>query len=100
MSIDKPGKEAWTEQHTVSLIRSLVASTLIHRSEHYSNAALQGVSDNGGNRINMKLLQILKKLCATYPGADGIVETEIDRLKDSRSGNGSPKKKRKVKDED
>jgi hypothetical protein len=81
------------------MVRLLLGS----RSQIYANPDLAGVSDHGCNRINQKLQQILKKICVTYPGAEKIVEEEVEGLKKVKgSGLGaktpSPKK-RKAKDE-
>ncbi|WRT66418.1 uncharacterized protein IL334_003374 [Kwoniella shivajii] len=105
----KAEKEFWNDDHTREVIRGIIKSTLSNRSEIYSYPALSGVSDNGGDRINKKIQQILKKLCDTYPGFQGMVEEEVKNMAKGKStGNGTPSpkkngstpKKRKVKDED
>ncbi|WWC70038.1 uncharacterized protein I206_103982 [Kwoniella pini CBS 10737] len=104
MPTDKIDKEPWGDEHTIALLRTSIQILLLHRSDIYSNPSLIGVSDNGGNRINMKLQQILKKLCNTFPGAENLVVEEVNNLKEARSKNGngsnpSTPKKRKMKDE-
>lgn len=85
----------------------MVRTLLESRSQIYATPDLAGVSDNGGNRINQKLQQVLKKLCTLYPGAEKCVEEEVEATKRSKStgsgGNSAPKtptpKKRKMKRE-
>ncbi|WWC89276.1 uncharacterized protein L201_004197 [Kwoniella dendrophila CBS 6074] len=105
-------KEAWNDDHTTEVIRAIIQTTLINRSTIYSLPSLQGVSDNGGDRINKKIQQILKKMCDSYPGSQGIVEEEVKNVsknknnsKTTPSPKNSPKKspknkKRKVEQED
>ncbi|OCF36811.1 hypothetical protein I316_01407 [Kwoniella heveanensis BCC8398] len=104
------GKEGWTEEHTNIMLRGIITQVLIHRPDIYSIPELNGVSENGGDRINKKIQQALKKVCDGYPGAQGIVEDVVKGLKGSKAaanigggGDGSVPnrpKKRKVKDEE
>ncbi|WVW83962.1 hypothetical protein I302_105985 [Kwoniella bestiolae CBS 10118] len=116
----KVEKETWNDDHTAILIRGIIRHCLHHRSELYQLPGLEGVSDHGGDRINKKVQQILKKVCEIYPNVKaGVVEEEMKLLSNVRSkgkggneGGSSPKengggggsvndtpKKRKVKDE-
>ncbi|WVW83959.1 hypothetical protein I302_105982 [Kwoniella bestiolae CBS 10118] len=101
MPTPKIEKEPWTDDHTITLLQTTINLVLTHRPDIYATQGLQGVSDNGGNRINQKLQQMLKKFCAMYPGAEGLVEEQIKLLKESKAGGGihGTPKKRKVKDE-
>ncbi|WWC94220.1 hypothetical protein V866_001060 [Kwoniella sp. B9012] len=104
MRSNKIDKETWNDDHNIALLRASISILLTHRPDIYATLALRGVSENGGNRINQKLQQMLKKLCATYSSAEGLVEEEIKHLKDSKAAgggnNGGTPKKRKVKDEE
>ncbi|KAK6910078.1 hypothetical protein I203_104107 [Kwoniella mangroviensis CBS 8507] len=114
----KVEKESWNDDHTAILLRGIIRQSLIHRSDIYQLPGLEGVSENGGDRINKKLQSILKKLSEKYPG---MVDEELKSLGRSRTKNGnsngittptsSPKKdkggngnttpkKRKVKEEE
>ncbi|WVQ67629.1 uncharacterized protein L199_005832 [Kwoniella botswanensis] len=81
MKSNKVEKESWNDNHNLALLRASISLLLNHRPDIYATPALRGVSENGGNRINQKLQQMLKKLCAAYPGAEGLVEEEIQYLK-------------------
>lgn len=83
--------------YQVALIRSMVRILLASRSQIYATSELAGVSDHGCNRINTKLQQVLKKMCAASPGAEKIVDEEVKAT--SKAKTPSPKK-RKVKDEE
>jgi hypothetical protein len=90
----------------LDLTRILVANTLTSRSSLYASPELQAFSGNGGNKINQKIQQLLRKWCAMVPGAETIVDEEVKKLsggksrgKASPAQGGSPTKKRKVKDE-
>ncbi|WWD17256.1 hypothetical protein CI109_101694 [Kwoniella shandongensis] len=103
MPAAKVEKEAWGDNHTDALIRGMIAEILARRPDLYRLPELQGVSDNGGNRINQKIQQILKKMCALYPGTEQMVEEEVQKLKGNKaaSGGGTPKKRKiKAKEED
>ncbi|WWC62018.1 uncharacterized protein I303_104605 [Kwoniella dejecticola CBS 10117] len=108
MPAEKIEKEPWAEEHTSALLQATINLVLAHRPELYATPELRGVSDNGGNRINQKLQQMLKKLCAAYPGAEGLVEAQIRSLKEAKangSGGGqrsnpTTPKKRKMNEEE
>ncbi|KAK8864444.1 hypothetical protein IAR55_001693 [Kwoniella newhampshirensis] len=89
MPAAKIEKEAWNDEHTTALIRGMVVNILTNRSDLYKIPDLQGVSDNGGDRVNKKVMQILKKLCGQYPGAEQMVDEEVKKLKGSKSGSSS-----------
>ncbi|WVF71497.1 hypothetical protein IAT40_006303 [Kwoniella sp. CBS 6097] len=105
---DQPEKEAWTDEHTRTVLRGMITQVLLHRSDIYAIPELSGVADNGGDRINKKIQQVLKKVCEGYPGANGLVEEVVKGLKGSKAatdghGGGSvpnTPKKRKVKYEE
>ncbi|KAK6910054.1 hypothetical protein I204_04975 [Kwoniella mangroviensis CBS 8886] len=92
--------EPWVQPHTQALLRGMVQIILQHRTELYTLPSLCGVSNNHGDRIRKKTHHMLKQFCELYPGSEGLVEEEIKNLNGmSRSGGGSPKK-RKIKDEE
>ncbi|WVQ99440.1 hypothetical protein IAU59_006575 [Kwoniella sp. CBS 9459] len=99
-------KEAWTDEHTNILLRGMITHVLLNRSTFYAIPKLSGVADHGGDRINKKLQQVLKKVCDAHPGANGLVEDVMKGLKGSKAstnGGGSfptTPKKRKVKSEE
>jgi hypothetical protein len=84
----------------------LIFHVLASRPTLYAAPELQGVSGNGGDKINKKTQQLLKKLCGQVSGAEMIVDEEVKKLSKGKQGGkaspakgGSPTKKRKVKDE-
>jgi hypothetical protein len=91
----------------VTLFRQLVASTLASRATFYSDPDLAPWSSNGGDRINKKIQQLLRKVGAGIPGAKEVVTEELAKI--GRGGGGKGKtptptkkggKKRKVESED
>ena len=44
------------------------------------------VANNGGDRINKKIQQMLGRFVAAYPGSEGLVKEEVARMSASRSG--------------
>jgi hypothetical protein len=87
----------------VTLFRQLVASALASRATFYSNPDLAPWSSNGGDRINKKIQQLLRKVGAEIPGAKEVVTEELAKI--GRGGGGKGKtptptkkggKKRKV----
>ncbi|WWC89278.1 uncharacterized protein L201_004199 [Kwoniella dendrophila CBS 6074] len=93
-------KEAWNDEHTLILLREMAHSLLINRSTFYSTPGLKGVNEHGGDRINKKIQQLLKSLCCTIPGGEKLVEEVLKEMKTKNkiNNNGSPGKKRKIKD--
>ena len=91
----------------MTLFRQLVASTLASRATFYSNPDLAPWSSNGGDRINKKIQQLLRRVGAGIPGAKEVVNEELAKI--GRGGGGKGKtptptkkggKKRKVESED
>jgi hypothetical protein len=93
----------------VTLFRQLVASALASRGTFYSDPDLAPWSSNGGDRINKKIQQLLKKVGAGIPGAKEVVTEELAKI--GRGGGGKGKnptstptkkggKKRKVESEE
>ncbi|KAK4686729.1 hypothetical protein P7C73_g3396, partial [Tremellales sp. Uapishka_1] len=96
-------KQDWTDTHTTSnqdiVTRAIIAELLASRTKIYQTPGLEGVSENGGSRINQKIQQILRKMSPA-----GMVEEEVKKLGKGK-GNGSKGapggaggKKRKIKD--
>ena len=91
----------------MTLFRQLVASTLASRATFYTNPDLAPWSSNGGDRINKKIQQLLRKVGAGIPGAKEVVTEELAKI--GRGGGGKGKtptptkkggKKRKVESEE
>lgn len=84
--------------HQLAVLRSIVQSTLSSRSTIYASDDLAEVNNNGGDRINKKIQQILGKLVSTYPGAENMVKEEVGKMgrggerKAADEGSGSPTK--------
>ncbi|WWC62014.1 uncharacterized protein I303_104601 [Kwoniella dejecticola CBS 10117] len=100
-----PNKTQWNDEHTLILLRSIVLSTLSNRASFYSTPGLEGVNEHGGDRIHKKIQQLLKQLCGTVPGGQGIVEEVMKDIKRTKKERGqgvgnSMEKKRKIKDEE
>ena len=55
----------------VALFRAIVSNTLASRSVLYTTPELAQWSKNGGDSINKKIQQLLKKLGSNIPGAGG-----------------------------
>ncbi|RSH87307.1 hypothetical protein EHS25_003216 [Saitozyma podzolica] len=70
-------REPWTDDHTLALLRSTVHLVLANRRDIYAPPSLHGVSYNGGNAINQKLQQMLRRFCAGYPGGQGVVDEVV-----------------------
>ena len=98
--------------------RNIIRIILSSRPEIYASPNLSEVNNNGGDRINKKVQQILKKMAdgSGLPGAGGMIQEEIAKLgrmkkgpgggvgsapSSPKKGNGkpSPGKKRKVEEE-
>jgi hypothetical protein len=61
----------------IALFRKLVSNALHHRAEFYADPSLAAWSSNGGDKINKKLQQLLKKFEASIPGAGEVVNQEV-----------------------
>lgn len=74
---------------------------LSNRSIIYSTPELSEVSGNGGDRINKKIQQALKRLIQV-PGAEGILQEELEKGKTGKRKSGgsstesTPTKKKRV----
>nr|XP_019011134.1 uncharacterized protein I206_04446 [Kwoniella pini CBS 10737]OCF49915.1 hypothetical protein I206_04446 [Kwoniella pini CBS 10737] len=91
----KDNQKAWTDDHTHELLRAIVRITLQNRPTIYATSILQEVNNNGGDRINKKIQQLLKKLCESQVGSQDIVGEEVKKIGKSRNentGTPSPKK--------
>ena len=58
----------------------MVANTLACRSILYTTPGLAPWSSNGGNSINKKIIQHLKKVGNSIPGAGNVVDEHIARM--------------------
>ena len=80
-----------------SLLRVLVQTILAGRPAIYATPQLAEVNKNGGDRINKKIQQILKKMLEAngVEDASGLVQDEVAKVGRSKKGPGgtpSPKK--------
>ncbi|WVR07089.1 hypothetical protein IAU60_004128 [Kwoniella sp. DSM 27419] len=92
-------QETWSDHHTEAMFRGIVTLVLNNRSSLYAIPQVSGVNGNGGDRINKKVQQVLKKVCEGQ-GVPGLVDDELKNLKASKGGNGGSPKKRKVEAEE
>ncbi len=105
-----------TPEHDVSLVpthltqalilRAITASVLASRRGIYATPGLEDVAGNGGSRVNQRVQQMLKKMCAAY-GVAGVVEDEVAAASGKGQAEGGSvkekagkKRKVEVKDED
>lgn len=75
-----PPPSSMADEIQIALFRQIVATTLSSRAEFYTNPQLQPWSGNGGDKINKKIKQFLKKVGAAIPGAEGVVDEEIGKV--------------------
>ncbi|KLT43983.1 hypothetical protein CC85DRAFT_326882 [Cutaneotrichosporon oleaginosum] len=95
-----------TPEHDAIILRAVTASVLASRRTIYTTPGLEAVANNGGSRINQRVQQMLKKMCAAY-GLAGVVEEEVAAASGKKEGAGRQSngkgtgkgKKRKIKDE-
>ncbi|KAL1411521.1 hypothetical protein Q8F55_002482 [Vanrija albida] len=100
----KPSSESWNDDHTLLVVRHVVASALAARPALYAQPGLSGVSNNGGDRINKKLQQVLGQLTKQFPGAEAVIKEEVakhssrgktgTKRKSEEQGGGAVKKER------
>ncbi|GFZ43878.1 hypothetical protein JCM24511_01598 [Saitozyma sp. JCM 24511] len=90
MVVKDTSPAAWTDEHTLHVLRGIISSTLASRPALYALPELKPVSNNRGDRINKKLQQLLRKLEDAVPGAAGMVAQEVGKL--GKRGSASPKK--------
>ena len=63
------------------VFRKIVTVALSSRPSFYAEPALAPWAGHGGERINKKIQQILKKAGSAIPGAGGVVEEEMAKMK-------------------
>lgn len=89
----------------LEVFRKIVADTLAARSQHYANPSLAPWSGHGGDTINKKIQQLLKKLGSQIPGASQVFNEEMNRLSKKKGKSGkadstratpSPKKRKRA----
>ncbi|WOO80098.1 uncharacterized protein LOC62_03G003609 [Vanrija pseudolonga] len=99
----KPTKSAFTPDHSLGLVRHVVASALANRGALVSSPLFADVNSNYTyryNAINSKLKSALQGFCRQFPGAEEVVKEEIAKLssKASIEGGAARGKKRKAAD--
>lgn len=77
------------------MLTSLVSLVLANRREIYKTPGLADVANNGGSRINQRILLMLRKMCNDF-GERGLV----DELVRAQSAGGRRKRKATDDDED
>jgi len=77
-------------------LRAMITELLASRTKIYASPSLNGVNENFGNRINQKMQQVMKKLCAACK-VEGIVDEEVQRMTRRGSGGGAGEKGQKTK---
>lgn len=71
------------------VFRKMVSKILSSRSEFYSEPSLGPWAGHGGDKINKKIQQILKKAGSAIPGAGGVVDEEMAKIK-GKKGTATP----------
>lgn len=94
--ISYPGTVSANPQ--TALLTSLVSLILSNRREVYSAPGLSDVANNGGSRINQRLLLMLRKMCTDF-GERGLVD-ELVRAQQAQKPGGARKRKSDKSDGD
>ncbi|EKD00777.1 hypothetical protein A1Q2_04969 [Trichosporon asahii var. asahii CBS 8904] len=81
-----------------ALLTSLVSLILSNRREVYRAPGLSDVANNGGSRINQRLLLMLRKMCTDF-GERGLVD-ELVRAQQAQKPGGGRKRKSDTAEED
>ncbi|ORY21100.1 hypothetical protein BCR39DRAFT_570042 [Naematelia encephala] len=86
----------WADTHTTALVRGMISTILSNRIDFRSIPDLEPVGNNGGDRINKKLIQILTRMADQYPGCQGAVKelVAVTGRKRKESNTPSPTKQR------
>ncbi|WOO80827.1 uncharacterized protein LOC62_03G004355 [Vanrija pseudolonga] len=84
----KQDSTAWTNEHQLSVLRHIVASSLAARPALYAQPQMAGVNGNGGSRINQKLQATLALLVKQFPEAEGMIKDEVAKLSGGKAGAG------------